>query len=128
MTTEQTLQQKTGGYYEDLIVWKKGIALIKHVYILTKKFPDDERYGLTSKMRRSAVSIPSNIAEGQRRGTRKDFSQFLRIAYGSTGELHTQIIIAKELLYIDDETFKTTSQHIDETERMLNKFIQSLSS
>ena len=61
---DSTRHNKTGGSYEDLIVWKKGIELTKHVYTITKRFPDDERYGLTSQMRRAAISIPSNIAEG----------------------------------------------------------------
>ena len=84
--------------YRELIVWQKSIELVVAVYNLTAKFPKEEAYGLTSQMRRSAVSIPSNIAEGRSRGTKKDFTQFLRISYGSGAELETQIIIAKKLL------------------------------
>jgi len=119
-------QKKTGGSYEDLVVWQKGIVLTKEVYAITKMFPEDERYGLVSQMRRSAVSIPSNIAEGQRRATRKDFSQFLRIAYGSTGELRTQFIIAKELGYINMAQSVQVFTHIDEIERMLGGLITSV--
>lgn len=128
MKNIQPQQKKTGGSYEDLIVWQKGIELTKKVYKATKQFPEDERYGLTSQMRRAAVSIPSNIAEGQRRTTRKDFAQFLRIAYGSTGELRTQFIIAKELTYIDISVSTDIFVLIDEIERMLNGLIISISS
>lgn len=81
--------------HKNLIVWQKGIELTKQVYLITDKFPREEIYGITSQMRRSAVSIPSNTAEGRSRGTRKDFVQFLRIAMGSASELETQIEIAK---------------------------------
>jgi len=83
--------------YKELVVWKKAIELVASVYELTESFPKEEIYGLTSQMKRAAVSIPSNIAEGRFRGTRKDFIQFLRIAYGSGAELETQIEIAKIL-------------------------------
>src|SRR3989304_1877241 len=83
--------------YKDLIVWQKAVKLALVVYELTSRFPKEESFGLTSQMRRSAVSIPSNIAEGRSRGTKKDFIQFLRIAFGSGAELETQIIIAKQI-------------------------------
>jgi len=92
--------------FQDLRIWQKGIEVVKDIYILTKKFPKEELYGLTSQMRRSAVSIPSNIAEGFRRYYNKEYKQFLYIALGSFAELETQIIIANELDYID-ETDKT---------------------
>lgn len=85
--------------YRSLIVWQKGFEVSLAVYRLTKTFPDDERYGLVSQMRRSAVSIPSNIAEGYARGSKASFHQFLRIAYGSAAELETQLLLAKELKY-----------------------------
>ena len=92
--------------FQDLRIWQIGIEVVKDIYILTKKFPKEELYGLTSQMRRSAVSIPSNIAEGFRRYHNKEYRQFLYIALGSCAELETQIIIANELDYIN-ETNKT---------------------
>ncbi len=86
--------------------WQKGIEVVKNLYQLTIKFPKEEIYGLTSQMRRSAVSIPSNIVEGFRRYHNKEYKQFLYIALGSCAELETQIIIANELNYIN-ETVKT---------------------
>jgi four helix bundle protein len=92
--------------FQDLRIWQKGIEVVKDLYLLTKKFLKEELYGLTSQMRRSAVSIPSNIAEGFRRYHNKEYKQFLYIALGSCAELETQIIIANELDYIN-ETVKT---------------------
>ncbi len=83
--------------YKDLLVWQKGIVLVKKIYQLTQTFPDTEKFGLVSQMRRAAVSIPSNIAEGQARHTRKEFIQFLSHAEGSVAELETQILIGVEL-------------------------------
>lgn len=83
--------------YKDLLVWQKGIVLVKKIYQLTQGFPDAEKFGLVSQMRRAAVSIPSNIAEGQARHTRKEFIQFLSHAEGSVAELETQILIGVEL-------------------------------
>lgn len=80
-----------------MLVWQKGITLVKKIYQLTQTFPDAERFGLVSQMRRAAVSIPSNIAEGQSRHTRKEFIQFLSHAEGSVAELETQILIGVEL-------------------------------
>jgi four helix bundle protein len=81
--------------YNDLIVWQKGMDLVDALYDVTASFPENERFNLTSQMRRSAVSIPSNIAEGSKRRSNKEFRQFLHIAYGSGAELETQIKIAK---------------------------------
>jgi four helix bundle protein len=88
--------------HRDLDVWKNGIELVKKIYILTKDFPKEEIYTLTSQIRRSAISIPSNIAEGAARNSKKEFIQFLYIAFGSAAELETQLIVAKELGYIKD--------------------------
>ena len=88
--------------HKDLEVWKQSIDLVSTVYRISKTFPHEERYGLANQMRRAAVSIPSNIAEGAGRGSRKEFSQFLHIALGSLSEVETQIIIAKRLGYLDD--------------------------
>src|SRR6202163_3404212 len=83
--------------YKDLVVWQKGIALAEAVYRLTKSFPSTEKFGLVAQMRRAAVSIPSNIAEGQARHTTGEFIQFISHAEGSAAELDTQLILAAEL-------------------------------
>ncbi len=88
--------------FRDLKVWQKGVDLVKEVYKIVNNFPRDEQYGLVSQMKRSAVSIPSNIAEGFRRRYDREQKQFLNIALGSCAELETQIVIAKELRYIDN--------------------------
>lgn len=86
--------------HHDLQVWQEGMALAKDVYTATAAFPKEEIYGLTSQMRRAAVSLPSNIAEGAARGSKKEFLQFLVIARGSLMELETQILLSRELGYI----------------------------
>lgn len=87
--------------HKDLDAWKESIALVKVVYEVTKSFPSEERFGLTDQVRRAAVSVPSNIAEGAARGSNQDFIRFLHIALGSLSEVETQIIIASELKYIE---------------------------
>ena len=88
--------------FRDLRVWQESIGLVKDIYSITSQFPDEEKFGLVTQMRRSAVSIPSNIAEGAGRGSQREFAQFLVIARGSLSELETQLIIAKELNYLSD--------------------------
>ena len=105
--------------YEDLIVWQKSMDLVYEVYVLTRAFPQSELYGLTSQMRRAAVSIPSNIAEGSRRGE-KEVRQFLLVAYASGAELETQIKIAKRLQFAPDAGFVKPDGLLDEVMRMLN--------
>ncbi len=83
--------------YRDLLIWQKGMALAKQVYAMTRAFPSDERFGLTAQLRRAAISVPSNIAEGQARRGRKEFVQFLSHAEGSLAELDTQLTLAVEL-------------------------------
>ncbi len=112
--------------YTDLIVWQKAVDLVVEVYNLTEKFSKSELFGLTSQMRRAAVSIPSNIAEGRRRGTRKDFCHFLVIAFGSGGELETQIIIAKKLNFIKIGEYSKVDLLLDEVMRILNVMIHNL--
>ncbi len=108
--------------YRDLIVWKKAIELTLKIYALTDKFPKEETYGLTSQMRRSAVSIPSNIAEGSIRGSKKDFCHFLRIASGSVAELQTQLEITKRLSLGN----KLNYGEIDLLSEEINKMIHGL--
>ncbi|TSC86416.1 MAG: hypothetical protein G01um10148_402 [Parcubacteria group bacterium Gr01-1014_8] len=112
--------------YKDLIVWQRGVQLVTSVYQLTEKLPKSEIFGLTSQMRRSAVSIPANIAEGYARKHRAEYIQFLRIAYGSGAELETLMIIIQNLRYAKGSDIREVSDLLDETMRMLNKFISSL--
>ncbi len=102
------------------------MELVGTVYELTEKFPREETYNLTSQMTRSAVSIPSNIAEGRFRGTKKDFTQFLRIAYSSGAELETQIEIAKRLPKTKNLNYLKTASLLEETMKMLNVMIGKL--
>ena len=114
--------------YRDLIVWQKSISLVKDVYLLSKSLPKEELYGLTCQVRRSAVSIPSNIAEGHGRGTTKSYVFFLRNAFGSLYELQTQLVIAGELGYVNDERMRATLGLTDEIEKMLSVLIKKLES
>ena len=112
--------------YRELIAWQKAIALVTDVYSITKAFPRDEVYGLTSQLRRSAVSVPSNIAEGQGRATRGEFIQFLSHARGSLFELETQIVIAGKLGYITSDMETDLSSKAAEVARILNGLLTSL--
>lgn len=112
--------------YKKLTVWEKSYTFGVHVYTVTKTFPKEELYGLTSQLRRSAISIPSNIAEGSRRSTEKDFRSFLYIAYGSGAEMEVQIMFAKDLGYIPPEICTTLLSELSEIMRMLNSLIQKL--
>jgi len=105
--------------YKDLIVWQKAMNLVTAVYQVTKQFPKDELYGLTSQIRRSAVSIPYNIAEGECRQTSKELMQFLSIAWGSCAELETQLLIASRLGFIDTITFSNLDSLRQEVSKMI---------
>lgn len=113
--------------YKDLLIWQKGIELVKLVYVSLENFPKDEIFGLQNQMKRSAVSIPSNIAEGWGRSSTQNYIQFLRIARGSLLELETQLIIARELDFITDLKFNEIGGLITEESKMLNAFIKKLS-
>ena len=110
--------------YRDLIAWQKAMAMVTHVYEITKVFPDDEKFGLTSQMRRCAVSVPSNIAEGHARNSQAEFRRFLSIARGSNAELTTQLMIANNLGYLPDST--TSLKMVDEVGRIISGLIKSL--
>jgi four helix bundle protein len=114
--------------YRDLIVWQKSIVLVKQVYQLTQNFPDDEKFGLVSQMRRAAVSIPSNIAEGQARRTTGDYVRFVSIAKGSLAELDTQLIVAIELSFCTRIQTKEVFLLMVEIRKMLNALRRSLMS
>ena len=113
--------------YKDLLVWQKGITLAKETYRLTAKFPGEEKFGLVSQMRRAAVSIPSNIAEGQARHTTGEFIQFISHAEGSTAELETQVILSIELGFAEAKTTKSVFILLDDIRRMLNGLRRKLS-
>ena len=116
----------TAKSYKDLLVWQKGIALVKKVYQLTQTFPDAEKFGLTSQMRRAAVSIPSNIAEGQARHTRREFIQFLSHSEGSVAELETQVILCVELGYCALADTQEISSLTTELSKMLDSLRREL--
>lgn len=107
--------------YKNLIVWQKGKNLCIRIYRLTDSFPDSERFGLISQLRRAAVSIPSNIAEGSKRNTRRDQNQFYTIAYGSGAEIETQLCISKELFPKLAKEVEVVENDLQEVMRMLNK-------
>ena len=110
--------------HTDLIVWQKAKEFTIDLYKITNAFPKEEQYGLTSQLRRAAVSIPSNIAEGFRRGSKKEKRQFLRIAYGSGAEIETQLINAKELGYLKDTDYKKLVSVLTEVMKILNTLIR----
>ena len=114
--------------YKDLVVWQKSMELVVAIYDLTENFLKTEMYGLTAQMRRSAVSIPSNIAEGRRRGSKKDYRQFLIIAYASGAELETQVEIAKRLPFGKNLNYAKVDGLLNEVMRMLNKMTNELNS
>ena len=118
--------KSTARSYKDLLVWQKGIALAKEVYRLTRSFPSEEKFGLVAQMRRAAVSIPSNVAEGQARHTTGEFIQFISHAEGSLAELNTQFIISTELEFCDNATAATAFELISELRRMLNALRRKL--
>jgi len=107
-------------------VWQTAISLAKEVYKVTESFPKEEVFGLTSQMRRSAVSIPSNIAEGKLRGYQKEFKKFLLIAFGSGGELETQVILAKSLVKTSKLDYSRVDDLLDQVMKMLNVLINKL--
>ena len=109
--------------YRELIAWQKAKSLALDVYRCTRRFPKDEIYGLSSQMRRAAVSVPSNIAEGKGRYSQKEFVQFLYHARGSLLELETQLSIARDLDYIDRPLFESLESETEELGRILNGLI-----
>jgi len=112
--------------YKDLKIWQKGFHLALCIYTLTKNFPPREKFGIIDQMRRCAVSIPSNIAEGAGRKANKDFSRFCSIAQGSCNELETQLLLAQELKYITPEQTIEIREAIVEISKMINSFQKKL--
>jgi len=113
--------------YEELTVWQKAMDIAVEVYGLVKSLPSEELYVLSNQMRRAAVSIPSNIAEGQERGTTKDFIKYLHIAKGSKAELETQLLICVRLDFLAQSQIQTAQGLLAEVGKMLNALIRSLS-
>ncbi len=112
--------------FKELKIWQKGIEIVKNIYMLTRVFPKEELYGLTSQMKRSAISIPSNIAEGFKRYHNKEYSQFLHIVLGSAAELETQLIIARELEFIDKNKLDEFSEKINHLSKMVSSLLKKL--
>lgn len=112
--------------YRDLIVWNKSMSLVTLIYTILKKFLDEEKFGLVSQIKRSSVSVPSNIAEGYGRNYTKDYSRFLQIARGSLYEMQTQIEISKNLNFISEKEVKEIFDLTLEVEKMLNSLINKL--
>ena len=112
--------------FKNLKVWEKAHALTLKSYEISKHFPDAEKFGLVSQLRRAAASISTNIAEGCGRDTDRDFARFMIIAAGSTSEVEYQILLSKDLGYINVEQYKILDDEINEIKRMLNSFIRKL--
>ncbi|MCF7911909.1 MAG: four helix bundle protein [Candidatus Cloacimonetes bacterium] len=112
--------------HKDLDAWKVSITLVKEIYLITRKLPKDELYGLISQIRRCAVSIPSNIAEGAARNSNKEYIRFLNISAGSLAELDTQLIISNELGYINKESYNNFAEQISRISRLIQGLIKYL--
>lgn len=112
--------------YRELQVWQKGMVLVTEVYLLTNKFPKEELYALTSQIKRCAVSIPSNIAEGFGRRHKQDYIRFLEISRSSLYELQTQLEISKNVKYLAEDEMNTIFEKCKELEKMLNSFIKTI--
>lgn len=112
--------------YKKYTVWQKSHELVLEIYKVTGNFPKEELYGLTSQMRRSASSIPTNVVEGCGRNTDKDFCRFLYIAFGSANELEYQLILSKDLIFLESEKAIFLISKVEEIKKMLNKLISIL--
>jgi four helix bundle protein len=120
------MENKKVSSFKDLIVWQKGIELVNDIYSITRSFPKEELYCLTSQIRRSAISIPANIAEGWGRGTTKDYMHFLIISRGSLYELETLIIVSNNQSYVSLDVCNEITNKVNEIGRMLNSLITKL--
>ncbi len=112
--------------YKELIAWQKSMALVKSIYLRTRGFPKEEVYGLAAQLRRAAVSVPSNIAEGQGRLSKKEFKHFLSLARGSLLEVETQVLIAADLHYLSSEIAHDLETQAQEVLRIINALMNSL--
>ncbi|MBU0712925.1 four helix bundle protein [bacterium] len=112
--------------FKELHIWQRSRELVKVIYQLTGEFPNSEHFGLISQMRRSAISIPSNIAEGSRKSSNKDFIRFLEISHSSSFELETQLILSNDLGFITESELKNVLVILEEIQKMIFGFIQKL--
>ncbi len=112
--------------YRELLIWKKGIELVKEIYGLVRRFPKEELYGLGNQLRRSSISIPSNIAEGQARQSAREFKQFLFIALGSLAEVDTQLVIAGELGFVVVHDVQRLEEEVTELRKMISGLVRKL--
>ena len=113
--------------FKELEIWKRSRLFCSKIYAITSKFPESEKFGLTNQLRRAAVSIPSNIAEGSSRHSNKDFIRFLEITLGSAYEIETQLLIAFDLKFISEEELNKTTDELKELIKMVSKFKSKLS-
>lgn len=113
--------------FKDMVVWQRAMDLVTAIYKLTRHFPSEERFGLTNQIRRAAVSIPSNIAEGHGRRSDNDFIRFLKIANGSRQEVETQMYLAKELGFVNDDDLGLPLSQLEEIGRLIFGLVRSLS-
>jgi four helix bundle protein len=111
--------------FHNLIVWQKSHAFVLHIYKLTKRFPDDERYGLTSQLRRAAASVPANLAEACGRGGRFEFARFVQIAMGSATEAEYHVLLAKDLGYLAGQDYDIVCSAVQEVKRMLASLLKT---
>jgi four helix bundle protein len=112
--------------FKELIVWQKAHQIVLEVYVVTRSFPSDERFGLISQLRRSAASVPANIAEGCGKESDRDFARFLSIAAGSASETEYHFFLAHELGFIEEKSYIELDKNVNEVKRMLNSFIKKL--
>ena len=112
--------------FKELIIWQKGIQLVKSVYVISKSLPAEEKFGMISQLTRAAVSIPANIAEGSSRNSEKDYARFLQIALGSAFEVQTYLVIAKEMNWATDEKLIPIELLLEEEIKMMHSFIRKL--
>lgn len=112
--------------YKELIIWQKGIEIVKKVYALARQFPGEEKYGIVSQVTRAAVSIPANIAEGSSRNSDKDYARFLQLSLGSAFEVQTYLIIAKEMNWAETANIAELEFILEEEIKMIHRFINTL--
>lgn len=112
--------------HKDLIVWQKSVAFVTDIYKFTRSLPDEEKFGIISQLRRAAVSIPANIAEGAARHSRKEYIQFLYVSLGSTSEIDTLLIIVRNLEFSEEDQIRSLQLQCDELSKMLTSLIKSL--
>ncbi|MBK9190077.1 MAG: four helix bundle protein [Crocinitomicaceae bacterium] len=112
--------------FQDLAVWQKSMQLVKEIYLITQQFPSDEKFGIVSQIRRAAISVPSNIAEGWGRNSSGNYIHFLKIANGSLCEVQTQLILCTMLSLVPEESILETKKLIEDTGKMLRALIKSI--